>query len=72
MMRKFIFINFILMIHSFLSANIADISVDPLVKGEKYFQKALEKSKENDFGRGRVIAVLDMGINNNIIKGALL
>lgn len=38
---------------------------DSLVKNEPYFQKAIEKSKLNGFGKDRVIAVLDTGINDN-------
>jgi len=38
---------------------------DSLVENEPYFKKAIEKSKLNGFGKDRVIAVLDTGINEN-------
>jgi serine protease len=38
---------------------------DSLVENEPYFKKAIEKSKLNGFGKDRVIAVLDTGINDN-------
>ena len=38
---------------------------DSLVENEGYCKKAIEKSEVNDFGKGRVIAVLDTGINDD-------
>jgi len=38
---------------------------DNLVNNEPYFKKAIEKSKVNNFGENRTIAILDSGINEN-------
>ena len=38
---------------------------DSLVNNEPYFKKAIEKSKVNNFGENRIIAVLDSEINEN-------
>jgi len=47
---------------------------DNLVKNESYFQKAIEKSNLNNFGKNRVIAILDTGINddNSELKGKVI
>jgi len=55
----------------FFSVNLS--AYDGLVKNEAYFKKAIEKSKVNDFGKGRVIAILDTGINENSeLKGKVI
>ena len=45
---------------------------DSLVENELYFKKAIEKSKVNNFGKNRIIAILDSGINENFeLKGKI-
>jgi len=49
-------------------ASLVEVSAnvfDPLVKGEAYFIKAIEKSKKTEFGKNKIIGILDTGINDN-------
>jgi len=49
-------------------ASLVEVSAnvfDPLVKGEAYFIKAIEQSKKTEFGKNKIIAILDTGINDN-------
>ena len=36
-----------------------------LAENDKYFKEAIAKSKLHNFGKGRVVAILDTGINEN-------
>jgi len=49
-------------------ASLVEVSAnvfDPLVKREAYFIKAIEQSKKTEFGKNKIIAILDTGINDN-------